>query len=164
MKRKTVSIGDILANPGVARDFIAANPDLVAKIHGSPSAATGPSSAREPVSAHGQPKGPKRPKKRSLSEQMMAAKLERQLKLDEILSYQEQPLSLTIGTNTCKYTPDFLVRTGACAKPLLIECKGKHKWEDAVVKFKAAKLIWGWLFNFEMWEYTQDLGFRQIYE
>jgi hypothetical protein len=163
MKKNKPTIGDILGRPGVAKDFLAANPHLMRDIQAKPRAATGPPCPVSGKSAGIPPKAPPRPKKRSTSERMMKAELDRKLRLSEIHSYQEQPLSLTVGTDTCKYTPDFLLRKGAFSKPILIECKGSHKWEDAIVKFKAAKMIWGWLFDFEMWEYTQELGWRQLY-
>lgn len=142
---------DIL-RPDTTEAFRKLNPGLLAAI----AAPRSPASDSEPG------KGPKtaKTKKKSQGELCMEAWLTRQVKEHQIHSFEFEALRLMVGTDRCEYKPDFLVRRHE-DKPLIIEVKGEQKWEDSIVKFKAAKLTWGWLFDFECWEYAQ--GWRQIY-
>lgn len=160
MKRTKPSIGDIIGNPHVAKDFLAANPDLMEKIQAPRRNAAGPSASFSGKNGPIQPKTPKRPKL-SHAETVMSAYLGVQKRDGKITSFEREAIKLQVGTDRCYYTPDFLVRVPG-KKPLLIECKGDHKWEDGIIKWKSAKLIYGDIFDFEMWEII-GANFREVY-
>ena len=52
-------------------------------------------------------------------------------------------IKLKVGEDTCWYTPDVFVRSGGgTGAGEFHEVKGAHVWDDARVKFKAAKLLY----------------------
>jgi hypothetical protein len=108
------------------------------------------------------PETPKRAKKdkRSEAEREFEAHLARRERLGEIKSFRYESMTLVVGDHTCKYTPDFTVfeLDGSVTN---IEVKGGRTWEDALIKYKAACLIWP-CFKWEFWDKTPE-GWRQIY-
>jgi hypothetical protein len=52
-------------------------------------------------------------------------------------------VNLTIA-NGCRYLPDFLVQFQDGRRPLLVEAKGAHAWDDAIVKIKVAAARHRW--------------------
>jgi hypothetical protein len=148
--KKKVSLDDIR---GDSASFRALNPGLFQSRQG----------VQEPPQA---PEGTKRPPKRSKakelsqSERYMEALLTQFRNRGEIIDFRFEEIILVVGTDLCRYTPDFaVVRPG---KPLLfVEMKGAKKWEDSIVKFKAAKKQFPF-FEFQMWEHTKE-GLTQLY-
>jgi hypothetical protein len=76
----------------------------------------------------------------------------------EFLTVEFEALKLKVGDGTY-YTPDWFCHT-LFARPAIFEVKGKHRWDDAIVKYKAAKERYTWA-DFEMWEKSSD-GWRLI--
>lgn len=67
----------------------------------------------------------------------------------EFLTVEFEAVKLKVGDGTY-YTPDWFCHT-LFARPAIFEVKGKHRWDDAIVKYKAAKERYTWA-DFEMWE------------
>lgn len=96
----------------------------------------------------------------SRGEQEMMGMLENRLAAGEFHSFQLEGVVLKVGEPVCRYMPDFSVwrHDGTL---LCIEIKGKKKWDDALVKFKAARLQYPKI-TFQMWERSAD-GWRELY-
>lgn len=76
----------------------------------------------------------------------------------EFLTVEFEAVRLRIGDGSY-YTPDFLCQT-TFGRPACFEVKGAHKWEDSIVKYKAAKERHAWA-DFEIWE-KRDGRWSQI--
>lgn len=76
----------------------------------------------------------------------------------EFLIVEFEAVKLKVGDGTY-YTPDWICQS-RYARPVIFEVKGKHRWDDAIVKYKAAKERYSWA-DFEMWEKTSD-GWKRI--
>ena len=61
------------------------------------------------------------------------------------------PMSLRWG-KCMTYKPDFL-GLEAQPKPILIEVKGGHIFDRDIVRFKGCAAEWGWLFEFQLWQW-----------
>ena len=53
------------------------------------------------------------------------------------------------------YKPDFMERQPSENGPdvTLIEVKGGHIFDRDIVRFKGCAAEWGWLFEFQMWQW-----------
>lgn len=60
----------------------------------------------------------------------------------------------------CYYCPDFMMIDLHC-RLTFVEVKGKHIWEDSMIKFKAAREMYPWA-AFEMHQKRAD-GWRRIH-
>lgn len=65
------------------------------------------------------------------------------------VSFHEQSVRLELA-NGCTYTPDFLVADDVPFAPIGLaveayEVKGKHAWDDAIVKLKVAARAYPWI-------------------
>jgi hypothetical protein len=80
----------------------------------------------------------------------------------EIAWYEYECLRLRIGAEgaACWYTPDYMA-LNADGFIMCYEVKGGYKWEDSVIKFKAAERLYP-MFIFEMWE-DKGQGFKKIH-
>jgi hypothetical protein len=137
----------LLARPGAIRN----NQHLQKFLGGSPL----PESFQT-----GAPKKPKKPeKKKSRAEQEMEQILEAQLRRGEIAEFGFEKIVLIVGSDLCRYTPDFhvILRDGRLR---FIEVKGGKKWEDSIIKYKCAKHQFPH-FEFQMWELTDT--WKQLY-
>jgi len=82
--------------------------------------------------------------------------------------YGYERIRLTLEDETVEgrrmtYTPDFDCKNNDTGRVTFFEVKGKWKYEDAMVKFKAARKIFGHVFDFECWEYDKGI-WRQIWK
>jgi hypothetical protein len=69
-----------------------------------------------------------------------------------------EPIKLRIDAS-CWYLPDYF-----CPELVTFyEVKGGYLWDDAIVKFKAARAIHSWA-KFEMWQRDTERRWRQIRE
>ena len=64
------------------------------------------------------------------------------------------PLSLRWG-KCMTYKPDFMERQPSenGSDVTLIEVKGGHIFDRDIVRFKGCAAEWGWLFEFQMWQW-----------
>lgn len=80
-----------------------------------------------------------RPLYRSKAEATYASRLDARQRVGEIRRWRYEAVTLKLGPD-CRYTPDFLIVPWEWPLlPLeLHEVKGKHAWDDALVKLRAA--------------------------
>lgn len=82
------------------------------------------------------------------------------------------PMSLRWGS-CMSYKPDFFWKEGTAIvnrsgevegdeRPILIETKGGHIRDRDIVRFKGCAAEWGWLFDFQMWQW-KDRKWTRIY-
>lgn len=72
-------------------------------------------------------------------EKRMAVALDERKRAGELQAWWFEAITFRVGIERCRYTPDFvaLLADGSLE---VIEVKGEKKWDDAIVKFKAAVL------------------------
>lgn len=145
-------LAGLMNNPGFARR----NPQVAALLAGIGATGFQVTPALAEIIEHEVPR-----KKVSRGEQEMELILQAMLRRGEIKSYGHEDITLRVGTDRCRYTPDFHVVL-LDDRVRLIEIKGRQKWEDSLVKFKAAKKQFP-CFEFEMWERSADYGWRKMY-
>lgn len=96
------------------------------------------------------------------TERAFAADLERRRRAGEIADYKAQSMTFLLAPG-CRYTPDFFIveNDGTIT---LVDVKGRHTWEDAVIKFKCAAQTFPW-FRWQMierrgetWHVARDLN------
>lgn len=97
---------------------------------------------------------------KSNGEREMRAWLEIKRQEGGIHSFDYEAITLSVGEPKCRYTPDFAVwrHDGSL---ILIEVKGKKKWEDSIIKFKSARKQYPKI-TFQMWEFSKG-KWREIY-
>ncbi len=62
------------------------------------------------------------------------------------------------------YSPDFMDKFNGShsGKTTLIEIKGGHIYERDRVRFKGCAAEWGWLFEFQLWQW-KDRQWTRLY-
>lgn len=95
------------------------------------------------------PKNPRRAKQPNKTEREMYERLKRQA---GVVSATFEGVTLRLADN-CRYTPDFFCQRGPSPllRPLFVEVKGAHAWDDSLVKFKVAKEMHGSWADFQLW-------------
>jgi hypothetical protein len=88
------------------------------------------------------PKVPRKQRSMNKTEGSFAWQLEAQVREGEITAYRYEALKFRMADHTF-YTPDFMVihNDGSLE---LIEVKGPHIREDAMIKFKVAREMFPW--------------------
>lgn len=87
--------------------------------------------------------------------------LERMKREHEIESYKYEGVTLKLADG-CRFTPDFFVVVSALVLRLrFVEVKGKHVWEDSIVKFKVAREQNPWA-EWQLHQRTKDGWYRLI--
>ena len=73
------------------------------------------------------------------------------------------PMSLRWG-KCMTYKPDFMGAAGLVGsqRPVLIEVKGGHIFDRDIVRFKGCSAEWGWLFEFQLWQW-KDAKWTRLY-
>ena len=73
------------------------------------------------------------------------------------------PMSLRWG-KCMTYKPDFMERQPIGNRPdaTLIEVKGGHIFDRDIVRFKGCAAEWGWLFEFQMWQW-KNRDWKRLY-
>jgi hypothetical protein len=91
-------------------------------------------------------KPPRRQKQPNKTEAQMHEILVRRLGVINVIF---EGVTLRLADN-CRYTPDFFCTTAG--RPLIVEVKGGHVWDDSIVKFKVAKQMHESWADFEFWQ------------
>jgi hypothetical protein len=87
--------------------------------------------------------------------------LEHMKRRGEIESYRYEGVTLKLADG-CRFTPDFFVVVSSMILRLrFVEIKGRHIWEDSIVKFKVAKEQNPWA-EWQMHQRSKDGQWSQI--
>jgi hypothetical protein len=107
------------------------------------------------------PQMPVKGRSMSNAELEYAMILERMKRDHEIESYKYEGVTLKLADG-CRYCPDFFVVVSSMILRLrFVEIKGRHIWEDSIVKFKVAKEQNPWA-EWQMHQRSKDGQWSQI--